>query len=459
MYESDDIKVMHCFGTDVKNRYLKPYEHLYAMDTGAHYVCDKNGNPQAIVTASTTSSGGVGVSAGDLNLSVARLNRRRPMHNRSLLEISATPADLTTLGTVTTINGDPRTANMIATSAGSTARIFRSFTVSGLRTDRYYQIAATVDAFQSAAGLTKGWLGTNGGIAESSLGGTTIEIPATATPVVGQRFGFNFRPSGTSVTLRIGLGANFAETVAVGDRLQVSGYSLYEVDSIAAPIQPFYETKMGPVGRSDAGPWSVGSCILFAGDSWWNDPTDGSGIVGRTYGREIVAVATGGHTLVQIGAALDTAFASTDVLNAPNKHIPAIAIMAGGINDTIADVNGKTLFARQSANVAKALAHNIYPIVSLPILATNSSYYTAARAQAIADYEDMVIRAGWDYIKPADSLLNADGSANVTYMESEAGIYIHATLAGYALVGKLIDQRIREIERQQQVPAAPRWVL
>ena len=53
MYESDDIKVMHCFGTDVKNRYLKSYEHLYAMDTGAHYVCDKNGNPQAIVTAST----------------------------------------------------------------------------------------------------------------------------------------------------------------------------------------------------------------------------------------------------------------------------------------------------------------------------------------------------------------------------------------------------------------------
>lgn len=59
MYESDDIKVMHCFGTDVKNRYLKSYEHLYAMDTGAHYVCDKNGNPQAIVTASTNSSGGV----------------------------------------------------------------------------------------------------------------------------------------------------------------------------------------------------------------------------------------------------------------------------------------------------------------------------------------------------------------------------------------------------------------
>lgn len=58
MYESDDIKVMHCFGTDVKNRYLKSYEHLYAMDTGAHYVCDKNGNPQAIVTASTNSAQG-----------------------------------------------------------------------------------------------------------------------------------------------------------------------------------------------------------------------------------------------------------------------------------------------------------------------------------------------------------------------------------------------------------------
>lgn len=64
MYESDDIKVMHCFGTDVKNRYLKSYEHLYAMDTGAHYVCDKNGNPQAIVTASTNSSGGVEESFG-----------------------------------------------------------------------------------------------------------------------------------------------------------------------------------------------------------------------------------------------------------------------------------------------------------------------------------------------------------------------------------------------------------
>lgn len=67
MYESDDIKVMHCFGTDVKNRYLKPYEHLYAMDTGAHYVCDKNGNPQAIVTASTNSSGGIEFDAAAKN--------------------------------------------------------------------------------------------------------------------------------------------------------------------------------------------------------------------------------------------------------------------------------------------------------------------------------------------------------------------------------------------------------
>ena len=73
MYESDDIKVMHCFGTDVKNRYLKPYEHLYAMDTGAHYVCDKNGNPQAIVTASTTSSGGIGnILVGEKSAGIAQ---------------------------------------------------------------------------------------------------------------------------------------------------------------------------------------------------------------------------------------------------------------------------------------------------------------------------------------------------------------------------------------------------
>ena len=79
MYENDDIKVMNAFSTDVKNRYLKPTEHLYAMDTGTHYVCGKDGAPQALVTASPSAQGvGIGdrtggrITAGSKSMGVVR---------------------------------------------------------------------------------------------------------------------------------------------------------------------------------------------------------------------------------------------------------------------------------------------------------------------------------------------------------------------------------------------------
>lgn len=413
------------------------------------------------VTATTNLTGESEISFGGIKFSSAQISQRRPMYPRGIVEYGATPADITTLGTVSTVGGDTRTVNNLATSAGSTARIFRSFAVTGLATDRYYQVAATVDAFVSAGGITKGWLGTSGGIAESSLGGTIFELPNTTTPVVGQRMGFNFRPSASTVTLRGGLGINFTETVAINDRLQLSGFTLVEVDSINAPIQPFYETKYGYVGRADqgSGPWSMGSCVMFSGDSWFNDPTDPPGLVGRLYGREAIVVATAGYTLSQIATDLDAAFASTAYLNAPNRFPPTIAVSEGGINDVNVDVSSKALFTKQQTILAKYRARNIYPIVVIPVLATDSTYYTAGRAQVLTDYQAALDRAGIDYIRAADFLLNVDGTANVTYMSSESSIWIHPTAAGYLLVAKAIEAKLREIERNQRTPQSGKWAL
>lgn len=60
MDEMDDFRVLQATSTEVKNRYLTPGEILYAIDTGAYYVGGKDGKPQALISSSTSSDGGIG---------------------------------------------------------------------------------------------------------------------------------------------------------------------------------------------------------------------------------------------------------------------------------------------------------------------------------------------------------------------------------------------------------------
>ena len=56
----DDIVILETTSTEVKNRILKSHELLRAIDTGALYIGGKDGKPQALISSSTSSDGGVG---------------------------------------------------------------------------------------------------------------------------------------------------------------------------------------------------------------------------------------------------------------------------------------------------------------------------------------------------------------------------------------------------------------
>jgi len=56
---TSDLKIVPVLSTEVKNRLVRPDEILRAIDTGALYVAGPGGEPQSMVTATTTSDGGV----------------------------------------------------------------------------------------------------------------------------------------------------------------------------------------------------------------------------------------------------------------------------------------------------------------------------------------------------------------------------------------------------------------
>lgn len=63
----DGTDLLETTSTEIKNRILKPGQMLRAIDTGALYYGDKDGKPTAFVGASTSSSGGVRILAGDVD--------------------------------------------------------------------------------------------------------------------------------------------------------------------------------------------------------------------------------------------------------------------------------------------------------------------------------------------------------------------------------------------------------
>ncbi|MGL4262075.1 MAG: SGNH/GDSL hydrolase family protein [Afipia sp.] len=99
MDEMDDFRVLQATSTEVKNRYLTPGEILYAIDTGTYYVGGKDGKPQALISSSTSSDGGLGskpwqdgvvVKAGDQRVT-AIAPRTTPVRVALIGESHATP--------------------------------------------------------------------------------------------------------------------------------------------------------------------------------------------------------------------------------------------------------------------------------------------------------------------------------------------------------------------------------
>jgi len=65
---TSDLKIVPVLSTEVKNRLVGPDEMLRVIDTGALYVAGPGGKPQAMMTATATSDGGIVESAGGIKL-------------------------------------------------------------------------------------------------------------------------------------------------------------------------------------------------------------------------------------------------------------------------------------------------------------------------------------------------------------------------------------------------------
>ncbi len=98
----------------------------------------------------------------------------------------------------------------------------------------------------------------------------------------------------------------------------------------------------------------------------------------------------------------------------------------------------------------------IVPVVVLPVLPTNASSYTAARLAAVNGYCQMVFESGLAVVTTADWCLNADGSANTTYMADETGAWIHPTTYGHSILAGKVDAAIRIIE-QSRILSKATW--
>jgi len=384
---------------------------------------------------------------------------RRQMYPVNLINPGGSTSVLQTLGT-STIAGShpaPRTYSIVATSSGSTARITAGPSPITLDTTKMYELSATVIAYSvsNQGAMVRTWIENSSGV---SAGTASISM-ASRIPVPGTRYGIRFTPTSASNTFRFGFGANAGENVVTGDYITFSDMQLCEVDSLTGTVIDFSYAPYGRAGKSPAVTDTIGSCIVVVGDSWMNDTTDPGQLLGTSYGREVILAATGGYRLDQIATALDAKIASGKTsLCRPNFNIPGIAVIQGGINDVTADASGATMLTRLQGMLDVVAAKNIVPIVVLPVLASDSNYYTAARATAISDYCNGVYAKGCNVVNPGDFCLNSDGTANTTYMLSEALNWIHLTTPGYAKLASLIDAEIRRVEQAMSLAiAAATW--
>lgn len=382
--------------------------------------------------------------------------RRAVFEQNPITPLSAL-ATVQTNGTVTQVGTDPKIVTCTATaSVTSAARIFAGKSVT-LDTAKIYELSATVE---SASISVRGGSGTRYGF----LGVDTVpttgtqQLLVTATqPVAGTRYAVRFQPSTTAINCRFGLGGiNTGDTVTAGDSIVFKDVALYEVDSLTGAVLDYSFAPFGVAGKAPSASDSVGSTVLFCGDSWFNDATDAPAILSQTYRREAVLVAHAGDTLAAISTALAAARATgAAYLNLPHKNIPTISVIEGGINDIIGGATGDTMLTRLMTILTPEVARGSIPLIVLPVLATDGSNYTAQRAIENAWYRRKVFELGYDVIDGAEYFLNADGTANTTYLTSETGAWIHPSAAGYALFAKLIDQAIRRVESAYAIINVP----
>lgn len=401
----------------------------------------------------TTSPGG-----GIIQMSAEPL-RRRAMFPKNLETPFSAYSKQQTLGTVTDTPSIAHPVRCEVTATGTTGRVFGIRTIT-LDTGSYYEAGIKVTGFSVTdfSQMAAAWFGIGSTPTEGVMQLKINETP----PVVGGRIAIRFRPSAESTAFRFGFGINAGEKVTAGDVIEFEDFYVYRIASLGDAYDEFSYSAHGRVGRNIADPALPGSCVIALGDSWSNDSTDWPTVFGNAYDREMVVSALAGRTLEAIKTAFDELVASgASALNRPARHVPGVAVIVGGINDIVQDAAASVIHARAQSLIDVMRTRYIRPLFVVQPLATNAASYSATRLAARNALARYLKGEGCDVLDLHDhGFINADGTANTTWMLDETGAWIHPTSAGSVELARLIDARIRDMDRAaQHIVLSPRWQI
>lgn len=398
------------------------------------------------------------LSGSEVKVFGAVATKKRPCYPRNIAWPDQNYTALQTNGTVALgVGTNPR--QVVCTVSATGARVTGVTTLYNLDPTKYYEMSIQVDAVAVASTVNKlyPWFNINENPAEGVRG-----VLWSTPPVAGQRFGFRFKPAGTSVTVRMGFGGDGAEVAAASDMITFSRLSLGEVASLTGSVLDYSFSAYGPVGLYQHATASAASCFYAIGDSWSND-TLGSGATGpangvewvfalsNKYNREAVATAVAGKRLDELLTLTTTAVASTAALNPPNLNIPGTWVIAAGLNDIMQGATAATIKSRRDAIAALAYQRGADVLTIIQPFASNAAQYTAGKMAERAAYIVLLQAAGVRYLDLQPYFINADGTASGTYMVSEAGAWIHPSAAGSAMLADLVELELQKIEADKPI--------
>lgn len=357
----------------------------------------------------------------------------------------------TEIGGTVVAGADTKNAGTYACTATSTSvRALTEIVALEMSTEKYYVFRAKISAVTLGApiSMSKVWFNNHIGSSPYTVaeGVTSLAFPASI-PVAGSVVSITFKPrfAGTN-TLRLGIGVNGSETCVIGDSITFTDIGVYEVPSLSSPVPDIAISPTFPNSPVVESVKLPGDCVLCVGDSWANGDTDFPGVLGTTYNREIVRTATGGHTLNQIRAAMTTLLSSDSNLSYPNKNIPGIAIIEGGINSLTGGATAESMITDITAMLLMCRIRGIVPIVIIPFLSSDSTNYTNARWNVLNTYKEFVKNEGCFWIDCGYFLTMPTGAANQSLMTSEGGLWVHPSQDGYNYIAYLCDLMCRRID-------------
>lgn len=384
---------------------------------------------------------------------------RRPMFPKNLETPLSAYAKQQTLGTVIDTPSVEHPVRCLVTTTGTTGRVFGTRTIT-LDTEKYYEASIKVTEFAvtNYTNMGAAYFGIGTAPSEGVMQLKINEI----TPVVGNVISIRFRPSTASTAFRFGFGCNASEKVTKGDVISFEDFCVYEIPSLTEGFGQFSYSAHGPVGFPEFPSCLPSSCLLALGDSWSNDSNDWPTVCGTTYRREMVVSAAGGRTLAQIATELDglTAAGNSSLLR-PGRNIPGAAVIVGGINDIVQDETIKTVCDRAQALIDGLRARYIRPLFVVQPLATNAASYSAARLAVRNGFAAYLRDEGCDVLDLQQlGYIAADGTADTTWMLDESGAWIHPSSAGSVELARLIDAKLRDMDRAaQHIILPPRWQI